>query len=781
MPLLLPIILVLLSLSMLVTPARASQAYGSINNFDVVNDTGVTCHGFEIEIMDARSKDITYTYDYNHYGVPKISEDTSDPVHPRAFVRYQSSKNSDGTWASYTAVPSGPISPTMGHQFTNPSVNFGGEHFGVGFYGNPASVKYSWLKDDGTGNLVFAGAVIIATPSFTYIPPVVPAAPPQVQAAIVPPPPPAPPILEFGTASWVKETRTSTHNNGVVKIEDLVSDDPADPAAKSWRNGEPDEVEVEWQLLQTDYNAGNGGANGVMNGAPEDLPNGDEVITRRYDFYKYVGPIDPDTGEALADVVAADGKHGVGVVTVNGVDTDLSTVVIVGDYVGAQMAGFDAAAKIGLIDHVQEGLQNDAYPDRSIVVGGTSPIINTLTGALPNGLSFNAATGVLSGTPTESGSFQFTVHSTDASNGDVTKNYTLVVVSVTQVTSFAPTSGPVLTNVVLTGAGFTGATSVTVNGVGATFTVNSDTRLTLTVPANATTGTISVTGPNGAASTLTAFTVYRTPTVSSISPTSITAGSGPFTLSVSGTGFLPSSRIYFAGQQVATTYVNATSVRAIIPSLAVASGVATTVSVTNLAPGSGKSNAVSFIVNNPVPIVGSVASSPIPAGTGKVTIVVNGSRFVPTSIIKVGLSALKASFVNATTLTVPVPMALASGGAGLTVVNPAPQGGASNAVLLPTVTVTAGGFVRVPRTAVFTQTVTVANTSLVALQGPVSLFLDSLSANATLSNAAGSVLGSPYVIVTAGNLPSGSSGTVILKFSDPTLKSITYTPRVTHN
>ena len=30
--------------------AQASVAYGSINNFDVVNDTGVPCHGFEIEI-----------------------------------------------------------------------------------------------------------------------------------------------------------------------------------------------------------------------------------------------------------------------------------------------------------------------------------------------------------------------------------------------------------------------------------------------------------------------------------------------------------------------------------------------------------------------------------------------------------------------------------------------------------------------------------------------------------------------------------------------------------
>ncbi|MFX8731573.1 hypothetical protein ABTM48_20455, partial [Acinetobacter baumannii] len=86
------------------------------NNFDCVNDTGKEAHGFEIEIDYGHTTDITYTYDYNHYGTPKIREDVSDPAHPKVFVRYESDKNPDGTWKAYTAIPSGPISPTMGHQ-----------------------------------------------------------------------------------------------------------------------------------------------------------------------------------------------------------------------------------------------------------------------------------------------------------------------------------------------------------------------------------------------------------------------------------------------------------------------------------------------------------------------------------------------------------------------------------------------------------------------------------------------------------------------------------------
>ena len=69
-----------------------------------------------------------------------------------------------------------------------------------------------------------------------------------------------------------------------------------------------------------------------MPAGPEDLNHGDEIITRRYEFYAYVGPIDQATGEALADTVGPDGIHGINA---------YSDTVIVGDYLGAQMSAFD--------------------------------------------------------------------------------------------------------------------------------------------------------------------------------------------------------------------------------------------------------------------------------------------------------------------------------------------------------------------------------------------------------------------------------------------------------
>jgi large repetitive protein len=77
-----------------------------------------------------------------------------------------------------------------------------------------------------------------------------------------------------------------------------------------------------------------------------------------------------------------------------------------------------------------------------------------------------------------------------------------------QLLSFSPTSGPVGASVVITGESFTGLAEVHFGSVKVTsFRVDSDTQITATVPAGATTGNISVCTPSGSSESATDFTV----------------------------------------------------------------------------------------------------------------------------------------------------------------------------------------------------------------------------------------------------------------------------------
>ncbi len=75
------------------------------------------------------------------------------------------------------------------------------------------------------------------------------------------------------------------------------------------------------------------------------------------------------------------------------------------------------------------------------------------------------------------------------------------------VAAFLPLRGFPGTVVSVTGAGFAGATSVTFGGVAASFAVISDAEITAAVPTGAASGPVTVTGPDGAGTSVTSFTV----------------------------------------------------------------------------------------------------------------------------------------------------------------------------------------------------------------------------------------------------------------------------------
>jgi len=77
-----------------------------------------------------------------------------------------------------------------------------------------------------------------------------------------------------------------------------------------------------------------------------------------------------------------------------------------------------------------------------------------------------------------------------------------------QLTGFGPSSGPVGTVVTITGVSLTQTTRITFGGIVATtFTVNSDTSVSVTVPTGAASGKIVITTPGGTATSATSFIV----------------------------------------------------------------------------------------------------------------------------------------------------------------------------------------------------------------------------------------------------------------------------------
>jgi hypothetical protein len=85
---------------------------------------------------------------------------------------------------------------------------------------------------------------------------------------------------------------------------------------------------------------------------------------------------------------------------------------------------------------------------------------------------------------------------------DTPANFTVTIVSTPPtITSFTPTSGGSGTLVTINGANFTGTTAVKFNTTSALFNFVSDSQLTATVPAGATTGPISVTNGSGTTDT----------------------------------------------------------------------------------------------------------------------------------------------------------------------------------------------------------------------------------------------------------------------------------------
>jgi hypothetical protein len=139
---------------------------------------------------------------------------------------------------------------------------------------------------------------------------------------------------------------------------------------------------------------------------------------------------------------------------------------------------------------------------------GTTPYTYSVAPALPAGLSINASTGSITGTPTSaSGATTYTVTVTDAANATATNTFSLTVSGAVAATTAVPSTTLPYNQAVtpftpVTGSGGTGALTYAVSPTlpaGLSFnTANGQITGTPTVPTAATTFTVTVTDTNSA-------------------------------------------------------------------------------------------------------------------------------------------------------------------------------------------------------------------------------------------------------------------------------------------
>lgn len=275
--------------------SASAGVFGTLGNFDVVNDTGSTAYGFEIDLEGLHSSDVTDTFggagrgfptSVERYGAPSVTEYSNGSIFG-VKVTYQAIY-SGGAWS--VGTPSGVFNTPGESCWTGGNIGYGPstpcDHFGVGTIGNPTNTTYSWLLESSPGvlsnakvNLPAPVWAVTSSPNPAVAQPVVVA---QIQA-------PKPEVeSQFGTAIWVKVYTTELENK--VELEELMGGNAKVKEAEN-------HTEIEWQLLQTD--PGNPLAGQLENGGGAAVGEKAESILRRYEFYNYSGIYDGETHEAL--------------------------------------------------------------------------------------------------------------------------------------------------------------------------------------------------------------------------------------------------------------------------------------------------------------------------------------------------------------------------------------------------------------------------------------------------------------------------------------------------
>ncbi len=171
------------------------------------------------------------------------------------------------------------------------------------------------------------------------------------------------------------------------------------------------------------------------------------------------------------------------------------------------------------------------------------------------------------------------------------------------------------------------------------------------------------------------------PVLDTISPRSTTIGTGDLTLTLTGSNFINGNTVLFNGTPLATTFVNAGQLTAVVPSSLLIMAGTSDVQVQGAATRSTAftSTPQPFQTTNPTPTLTALSPDEKPVNDPEFTLTLTGSDFVDGAVVMWDGQALATTFVDSETLEVVVSadFLTLSRISDINVRNPAPTSGTS--------------------------------------------------------------------------------------------------------
>jgi uncharacterized repeat protein (TIGR01451 family) len=173
-----------------------------------------------------------------------------------------------------------------------------------------------------------------------------------------------------------------------------------------------------------------------------------------------------------------------------------------------------------------------------------------------------------------------------------------------------------------------------------------------------------------------------TPAITQLAPTAFITGTSNGVVTVTGTGFVPTTTLQVGGAARATTFISTTQLGVALTAADLAAAGSLSLTAVNPAPSGGTSAAAAITVSNPMPAITSMTPSTVIAGTtSATTVTVTGINFLPTSTVQVDGSSRVTTYKSSTQLSFQLTATdqATAGSVTILVSNPAPGGGSSAA------------------------------------------------------------------------------------------------------